>query len=98
MQTLCTSLQTYNHTSTPSLNFTGRMLFLTANQQCQSTEGKDNAKTPDHLHWLSATSLIRTNYLESTTQDRTTISATLSANNYLPLLFGKGHLHFAITC
>jgi len=29
MQTVCTSLQTDNHTNTPSLNFfTGRMLFL----------------------------------------------------------------------
>jgi len=37
---ICTSLQTDNHTSTSSLNFfTGRMLFLTPNQQCQSTEG-----------------------------------------------------------
>jgi len=83
-QTICTSLQTNNHTITPSLNFyrpdearddggfgmavsgiswaigkqsaphsrpittpsphhsifTGRMLFLMPNQQCQSTEGK----------------------------------------------------------
>jgi len=38
VQTTCTSLQTDNHTSTSSLNFTGRMLFLTLNQQCQSTE------------------------------------------------------------
>jgi len=28
-----------NHTNTSSLNFTGLMLFLTPNQQCQSTEG-----------------------------------------------------------
>ena len=28
-----------NHTSTPPQFFTGRMLFLTPNQQCQSTEG-----------------------------------------------------------
>jgi len=34
MQTICTSLQTDTYTS--SL-FTGRMLFLTPNQQCQST-------------------------------------------------------------
>ena len=27
MQTICTSLQTDKHTNTPSLNFTGRMLF-----------------------------------------------------------------------
>jgi len=34
-------LQTDNHAS--SLNFfTGRMLFLTPNQQCQSTEGNNN--------------------------------------------------------
>jgi len=37
MQTICTLLQTDNHTNIPSL--TGRMLFLTPNQQCQSTEG-----------------------------------------------------------
>ena len=34
MQTICTSLQT-DHSI-----FTGRMLFLTPNQQCQSTDGK----------------------------------------------------------
>jgi len=38
MQTICSSLQTDNHTNTSSLNFTGRMLFLTLNQQCQSTD------------------------------------------------------------
>jgi len=38
---VCTSLQTDNHTSTPSLSFfTGRMPFLPPNQQRQSTEGK----------------------------------------------------------
>jgi len=36
MQTICTSLQTDDHTNTSS--FTGQMLFLTPNQQCQSTE------------------------------------------------------------
>jgi len=37
---VCTSLQTDNHASTPPLSFfTGRMLFLPPNQQCQSTEG-----------------------------------------------------------
>ena len=41
MQTVCASLQTDNHTNTPSLNFTGQMLFLPPNQQWQSTEGKD---------------------------------------------------------
>jgi len=41
MQTICTSLQTDNHASTPSLNiiFTGRELFLMPNKQRQSTEG-----------------------------------------------------------
>jgi len=41
MQVICTSLQTDYHISTTnSLKFfTGRMLFLTPNQQCQSTEG-----------------------------------------------------------
>ena len=38
MQTICTTLQTDNHTNPSSLNFTGRILFLTPNQQCQSTE------------------------------------------------------------
>jgi len=41
MQIICTSLQTDNHASTSSLQFfTGRMLFLKPNHQCQSTEGK----------------------------------------------------------
>jgi len=41
MQIICTSLHTDNHASNSSLNFfTGRMLFLTPNQQCQSTESK----------------------------------------------------------
>ena len=41
MQIIWTSLQTNNHSSTSSLNFfTGRMLFLAPNQQCQSTEIK----------------------------------------------------------
>ena len=39
MQIICTSLQTDNHASTSSLScFTGRMLFLTPNQQCQSNK------------------------------------------------------------
>jgi len=40
MQTICTLLQTDNHTNTSSLNFYWQMLFLAPNQQCQSTEGK----------------------------------------------------------
>ena len=39
MQTICTSLQTDNHTNTSSLIFTGQVLFLTPNQLCQSTVG-----------------------------------------------------------
>jgi len=38
---VCTLLQTDNHASTTPLNFfTGRMPFLSPNQQRQSTEGK----------------------------------------------------------
>jgi len=41
MQIICTSFQTDNHASTSKLSiFTGRMPFLPANQQCQSTEGE----------------------------------------------------------
>jgi len=41
MLIICTSFQTDNPASTSSLKFfTGRMLFLTPSQQCQSTEGK----------------------------------------------------------
>jgi len=37
---VCTSLQTDNHTSTPTIQLaTGRMPFLMPNQQHQSTEG-----------------------------------------------------------
>jgi len=38
MQIICTLLQTGNYTSTLSLIFTGRMLFVTLNQWCQSTD------------------------------------------------------------
>ena len=38
---VCTSVQTDNHASTPTLFFTGRMPFLLPNQQRQSTEGKN---------------------------------------------------------
>jgi len=37
IQIICTSLQADNHVSASF--FTGWMLFLTLNQQCQSTEG-----------------------------------------------------------
>jgi len=37
---ICTSFQTNNHVSTPLLSFfTGRVRFLSPNQQHQSTEG-----------------------------------------------------------
>jgi len=39
VQTICTSLHADNHTNTSSANFTGQMLFLTPNQQSQSTKG-----------------------------------------------------------
>ena len=42
MQTICTSLQTDSHTPHHSI-FTDRMLFLTTNQQRQSTEGTQQA-------------------------------------------------------
>jgi len=42
---VCTSLQTDNHASTSPLSFfTGRMPFLSPNQQRQSTEGKTKHK------------------------------------------------------
>jgi len=42
---VCTSLQTDNHTSTPPLSFyTGWMPFLLPNQQCQNTEGNSTNK------------------------------------------------------
>jgi len=49
-QIICTSLQTRNHINISSLNFTGRMLFLMPNQQCQSSEGnaESDAKYNDH--------------------------------------------------
>ena len=38
---VCTSFQIDNHANTPPLSFfTGHMLFLAPNQQCQCTEGK----------------------------------------------------------
>jgi len=44
MQIICTLLQTANHASTPPLIFTSQMLFLTPNQQYQSTEGNKSTK------------------------------------------------------
>jgi len=39
MQTICTSLQTDTTRTSHRSIFTGWMLFLTPNQQCQSTKG-----------------------------------------------------------
>jgi len=51
---VCTSLQTDNHASTPPLSsFTGRMPFLSSNQQHQSTEGQSKHWRPHwHNTWL----------------------------------------------
>jgi len=38
LQIIYRFIQTDNHASTSSLNFTGQMLFMTPNQKCQSTE------------------------------------------------------------
>ena len=32
--------------------FTGRVLFLTPNQQCQSTEGQEDCMSADHNHQI----------------------------------------------
>jgi len=51
---VCTSLQTDNHASTPSLSFfTGLMPFLLPNQQRQSTEGnwQDLKKQINNDRW-----------------------------------------------
>ena len=42
MQTICTWLQSDNHTKTTSLNFYSPDAVPDANQQCQSTEGNKN--------------------------------------------------------
>jgi len=50
-QIICTSLQTRNHASTsPLIYFTGRMLFLTLNQWCQSTEDKITIRGTDEIN------------------------------------------------
>ena len=51
MQTICTLLQTDNHTNTSSLNFYNPdAVFLTPSQQCQSTEGKATANLAVYTH------------------------------------------------
>ena len=51
---VCTSLQTDNHASTPPLTFfTGRMLFLSPNQQRQNTEGTRGSRVMEFkVDWL----------------------------------------------
>jgi len=44
MQIICTLFQIDNHTSTHHFIFTGCMLFLTSNQQYQSTEYKKDLR------------------------------------------------------
>jgi len=53
MQIICTTLQTDNHASTPSLNFL-RMLLLMLNQQCQlcNTVGISNSSQYKSVQWL----------------------------------------------
>jgi len=41
-QVICTSLQTHSHASSSLQFFTGQILFLLPNRQCQSNEGKEN--------------------------------------------------------
>ena len=50
---VCTSFQSDNHASIPPLSFfTGRMPFLSPNQQCQSTEGQ-YVKSWENSTWTS---------------------------------------------
>jgi len=55
-----TSLHTNNYADTSSQFFTGRMLFLTPNQQCESTEGSSGHYTviiTAFIHSVSMTSV-----------------------------------------
>jgi len=58
MQIICTTLQTDNLAYPITQFFTGRMLFLTPNQQCQSTEG-DKMRYANSINlflWMALTS------------------------------------------
>jgi len=58
MQTICTLLQTDNHTNTSSPNFL--LNALPDNQQCQSTEGnkgRKNGKWLNKVHFKMAMTL-----------------------------------------
>jgi len=71
MQTICTSLQTDNHTDTAPLNFfAGRMLFLTLSQQCQSTEGIVFLRNT-YIHPLSRTTRVSQYQKAKSNQDFT---------------------------
>ena len=48
------ALQTDNHANTSSLIFTGRMLFLTSNQQRQGTDAVRTEKWQLNLGWAAA--------------------------------------------
>jgi len=53
---VCTSHQTDNHAITPPLTFfTGRMPFLSPNQQCQSTEVNSYVSLLQILNFISDT-------------------------------------------
>jgi len=54
-----TTLQTDDYTNTSSLIFTGRMLFLMPNQQCQSTEGKSHNSNFDNKSFMYHTMMAR---------------------------------------
>ena len=45
----------HHHQQTNTQLFTGRMPFLSPNQQCQSTEGKTVPQVPVHLFSISKT-------------------------------------------
>ena len=63
MQIICTSLQT-DTTPVPHHSvFTGRMLFLTPKQQCQTTEGQwHNLQLIKNLRLVSQKSILHTHY------------------------------------
>ena len=72
MQTMCTSLQTDNHINTSSLNFyrpgpwhrhsifTGQMLFLMPNQQCQNRNKTVTKLTENGPLYLTSTEILNT--------------------------------------
>jgi len=50
IQIISTSIHTDNHASSPHNFFTGQMVFLTPNQQCQSTEGNTKGILIKHIY------------------------------------------------